>query len=159
VTELFTGGNIETGDSGSARATLRVVAGPNIGQEYPITRNHTKIGRSSDFADIAIPDKTVSRQHARIEEKQDGRFVIVDDGGVNRVRVDGELLPPAGERLLHHGAAIQLGAVKLVFSLPGIAGQPRTPTGDGKTDIFVYSDQVERPDSQTRPYEDQMARK
>lgn len=153
VTELFTGGGQEADRVKPSGARLRVEAGPNPGQEFPITAIHTKIGRSPELADIVLNEKTVSRQHARLEAKQNGTYVIVDDGGVNRVRVDGELVPPAGERVLRDGAIIQLGAVRLVF-LAGAGAEPKGRSGtDNDTDMFKYDPRATESPDQTRPYE------
>jgi len=158
VTELFTvseaDGSAPTRRPRATKAFLRVVNGPNPGQEYPIIDTYTKIGRDPEYCKIVITERTVSRLHAQIEEKQDGSYYITDQGGINRVRVDGELLSVAEERILHNGAIIQLGAVKLKFVLSGSEDKDKTVslTEDTatKTDVFTDS-QPSAPSDETRP--------
>lgn len=148
VTELFTPSGTEGSESRrgpkSARAFLRVVNGPNPGQEYPITDTYTKVGRDPEYAKIVIPERTVSRLHVTIEERQNGKYYVKDEGGTNRAMVDGDLLSVAEERILHSGAIIQLGAVKLEFVLPGADDKDKTQDLRGlpedaetKTDVFT----------------------
>ena len=147
-------GSAPTRGPTATRASLRVVSGPNPGQEYPIRDTYTKIGRDPEFCRIVITERTVSRLHAEIEEKQDGSYYIRDQGGINLVRVDGELLSVAEERILHNGAMIQLGAVKLEFVLSGGEDKDKTVslTDDTatKTDVFTDS-QPSAPSDETRP--------
>ncbi|MBI5830819.1 MAG: FHA domain-containing protein [Armatimonadetes bacterium] len=63
------------------------------------------IGRSSD-QDIRLPDRTVSRRHARIE-LADGHYWLDDTGSLNDTLLDGE--PVRGRAELHDGAQLTIG--------------------------------------------------
>ena len=86
--------------------------------EGPIDlRGVMKIGRDSDLAKIVLPEKTVSRLHATIEEVQDGVFYIKDEGGSTGVYIndDESPLPNMGEYRLKDNDEIALGEVTLQF--------------------------------------------
>ena len=64
----------------------------------------TRIGRRT-AADIVLDDRTVSRRHALVVER-DGRPVIADDRSLNGVFVNGHRVTEAA---LHHGDEVQIG--------------------------------------------------
>ena len=47
------------------RAMLHIIGGPSAGQEHELRAEGVTIGRGAD-ADITVPDKLLSRVHARI---------------------------------------------------------------------------------------------
>jgi len=63
------------------------------------------IGRAAD-QDIRLPDRTVSRRHARIEAAE-GRYWLDDTGSLNDTLLDGE--PVRGRAELHDGAQLTIG--------------------------------------------------
>ncbi|WP_342001285.1 FHA domain-containing protein [Microbacterium sp. LWH7-1.2] len=66
--------------------TLRAVAGPLAGQEFPIAAGHVSLGRDAGN-DIVLVDPMVSKHHARLEV---GTHVeVVDLNSANGVLVDG----------------------------------------------------------------------
>ncbi|MBX3208633.1 MAG: GGDEF domain-containing protein [Labilithrix sp.] len=68
--------------SGKDRATLTVLAGINAGQVYALDGTEHVIGRGTE-ADIWVEDGGVSRRHARITCRSDGRYVVEDLGSTN----------------------------------------------------------------------------
>jgi len=63
-------------------ACLVVVAGPVIGEKFPLAKERMVIGRQQD-TDIPIDDSLVSRQHAEVVREADGTVVLRDLGSKN----------------------------------------------------------------------------
>ena len=105
-------------NKGRARATdaplLLVTAGPRKGAEHPLHEELTTIGRGEGNV-LVIPDISVSRQHSRVE-KQEGRWVVLDQGSGNGTRVNGK---PVERYPLRHGDEIEMGDTRLKFVEPG----------------------------------------
>ncbi len=123
---------------GRARATdaprLLVTAGPRKGTEHSLQTGLTTIGRGEGNV-LVIPDISVSRQHSRVE-KQEGRWVVLDQGSGNGTRVNGR---PVERYPLRNGDEIEMGDSRLKFLEPaGVLVQnaspvsPRLPPGDGE---------------------------
>ena len=89
---------------------LLVTAGPRKGTEHTLAGELTTIGRGEANV-FVIPDIAVSRQHSRIE-KQDGRWVVLDQGSGNGTRVNGK---PVERYPLRHGDEIEMGDTRLEF--------------------------------------------
>jgi diguanylate cyclase (GGDEF)-like protein len=64
------------------RATLTVLTGISAGQVYALDGTEHYIGRGSD-TDIWIEDGGVSRRHARVTCRSDGKYFIEDLGSTN----------------------------------------------------------------------------
>jgi pSer/pThr/pTyr-binding forkhead associated (FHA) protein len=92
-------------------ASLEIVRGPFTGASFQVDRAVCSIGRADDN-DIRIHDDTVSLSHATLLRKQ-GVWFVVDLRSMNGTYVDGSRV--SGERELHPGACVRLGAVELVF--------------------------------------------
>jgi pSer/pThr/pTyr-binding forkhead associated (FHA) protein len=99
------------GDTGASarRARLRVVAGPDRGQEFGLDKHRCVIGRRN--ADVVLHDPRVSRQHAIIEIYKD-RILLKDLGSSNGTQVNGrrvevEMLA-AGSRILIGDSTLEL---------------------------------------------------
>jgi pSer/pThr/pTyr-binding forkhead associated (FHA) protein len=84
--------------------------GGRAGESFPVEEDRMSIGRSPDAA-IFLDDVTVSRNHALVVQRKDGRFI--DDLGslngtyVNRRRIESHKLADGDE--------IQIGKYKLSF--------------------------------------------
>ncbi len=92
------------GASGPKRPCLVVIAGPNLGEIFPIDRDLV-IGRELD-ATLRLPDdEGVSRRHARVTALAEGAL-ITDLGSQNGTYVDGERVQ---ERVLSDGQKIRVG--------------------------------------------------
>jgi pSer/pThr/pTyr-binding forkhead associated (FHA) protein len=92
-------------------ASLEIVRGPFTGASFQVDRAVCSIGRGDDN-DIRIHDDTMSLSHATLLRKQ-GIWFVVDLRSMNGTYVDGSRV--SGERELHPGACVRLGAVELVF--------------------------------------------
>ncbi|MDQ2977817.1 MAG: FHA domain-containing protein, partial [Acidobacteriota bacterium] len=81
-------------------------------QKFLLDRTVTTIGRSS-MNDLPIPDKMLSRQHARIVRDGNGSLAIEDMGSRNGTFVNGEkltaLLPlKSGDRITVGGVTLKV---------------------------------------------------
>jgi diguanylate cyclase (GGDEF)-like protein len=75
IASVLTGGTKD-------RVTLTVLAGISAGQVYALDATEHVIGRGTE-ADIWIDDAGVSRRHARITCRSDGRYLLEDLGSTN----------------------------------------------------------------------------
>jgi len=93
-------------------AMLILQRGTGKGKQWPLERRSVTIGRSED-CDIILPDRHVSRHHARISWV-DGRYVVEDLGSKNGTHVNGRELK--GPQVLEDGDEIQIALrFKLAF--------------------------------------------
>lgn len=106
------------------------------------------VGRES--ADILLPDKTVSRQHARLEVGEDGTVTVEDLSSTNGTQVSGERLTPHVLRRLNSGDRVRFGSVAAELRLPASekpaaeasaqpssigAGEAKQPTGEVQAQV------------------------
>src|SRR5271155_80662 len=94
---------------------LVVKRGPNVGARYLLGADVTRAGRHPE-SDIFLDDITVSRRHAELEHRADGRVVIRDDGSLNGTYVNRERIE---EKVLAAGDEVQIGKFKLVYLVEG----------------------------------------
>jgi len=80
------------------------------------------IGRSAS-CDIAIFDKSISRQHARLQLGDP--LAIEDLDSVNGTRVAGELIAPHVSTRVRQGEVIELGSVSILIQRRTVAMTPR----------------------------------
>ncbi|MCS6963660.1 FHA domain-containing protein [Thermoflexus sp.] len=99
-----------------ARAWLVVVEGEEERRQIPIRSIHVRLGRDESLANIVFNDRTVSRLHCRIEEVEEGVFMIYDEGSTSGTYVNYEQVPMNGARL-QDGDLINMGRVQLHFRL------------------------------------------
>ena len=92
-------------------ASLEIVRGPFAGASFQVERAVCSIGRGEEN-DVRIRDDTVSLTHATLLRKR-GAWFVVDLRSMNGTYVDGSRV--SGERELHTGARVRLGAVELSF--------------------------------------------
>jgi pSer/pThr/pTyr-binding forkhead associated (FHA) protein len=72
------------------------------------------VGRD-EGADIRVDEPLVSRNHARVE-RRGGGFFVLDLGSTNMTRVNGEVV---AERRLRHGDEVRFGRARCVFLADG----------------------------------------
>ncbi|MFN7988466.1 MAG: SpoIIE family protein phosphatase [Thermoanaerobaculia bacterium] len=94
---------------------LRVVSADGRRFEHEVTGDSLVVGRSSR-ADLALADRAMSREHARIRRDDDG-WSLEDLGSHNGTRLNEA--PVDGLRRLRDGDTISLGGSVLVVELPG----------------------------------------
>lgn len=92
------------------KAALRVVKGPQIGDDFSLRSAETTVGRSPK-ADIFLNDRTVSRDQARIVHVGD-TYILSDLGSLNGTYVNRKLVD---EVELLHGDIVQFGTFQLQF--------------------------------------------
>jgi len=106
--------------SGPVGAAPTVSALPKLvdasGREFLLRGGESTVGREG--ADVALPDKTVSRRHARFLVSV-GRSVTLEDlGSTNGTKVNGQPLPAGTPRALSDGELVTFGSVKLTVVIP-----------------------------------------
>jgi diguanylate cyclase (GGDEF)-like protein len=69
-------------NAGKDRATLTVLTGINAGQVFALDGTDHVVGRGTE-ADVWVEDAGVSRRHARISCRSDGRYFVEDLGSTN----------------------------------------------------------------------------
>ncbi|HWB71073.1 MAG TPA: FHA domain-containing protein, partial [Egibacteraceae bacterium] len=94
-------------------AYLHVLTGGPRGQRYRLDPPAI-VGRLPQ-CDVTLDDPSVSRRHARITH-QDGSWSVEDLGSTNGLRINGATV---GRARLRNGDRLELGTVKLAFSLEG----------------------------------------
>ena len=109
-------------------ASLEIVRGSFAGACFQVERAVCSIGRGEEN-DVRIRDDTVSLTHATLLRKR-GAWFVVDLRSMNGTFVDGSRV--SGERELHTGARVRLGAVELSFrAIEGSEGPPVEPSRPG----------------------------
>lgn len=96
-----------------ALALLGVLAGPRIGEEYPVATPVVNIGQGPQN-DIVIDDDSVSRAHARLEFR-DGSWLLTDLESTNGTTVEGVRLAPGVPTPLAYANTVRIGGVRLQF--------------------------------------------
>lgn len=96
------------------QATLRLLAAD--GREYPVYWGRVTVGRDTDN-DIVIPDRQISRHHARIQCGSQG-CTVTDRGSTNGTLVNGVRIQPEMPWPLRPEDVLQLGSVQLLVALP-----------------------------------------
>ena len=97
-------------------ARLCVVSNDQKGRIYPLGTRLT-IGRGI-HCDIVTADPRASRDHAEIQRRPDGHYVLIDAGSRNGTFVNGQ---PASQVELHDGDLIQIGDFALITELSSAA--------------------------------------
>jgi pSer/pThr/pTyr-binding forkhead associated (FHA) protein len=101
------------------------MTGEHAGQTFTVD-GATMIGRDT-AAKVRINDRSISRKHAMIEQRDDG-FYVVDLGSQNGTRLNGATVT---DSLLPASCRIQFGAVDTEFSLVSSDAVPaRMPVAD-----------------------------
>ncbi|HEY6911289.1 MAG TPA: FHA domain-containing protein [Myxococcales bacterium] len=107
---------------------LLVTAGPGKGAELALGHGVATLGRGAENA-LVIADISVSRRHARIEQRA-AAWVVIDEGSGNGTRVNGT---PVRERRLRDGDEIAVGATRVRFlEAGGVAARDLPPRKPGR---------------------------
>ena len=98
-----------------APPALVVLIGPGgyVGKQFPLDKNDYILGRSHDCS-LQIDDKSVSRNHARIQVAA-GEVTISDMGSANKTLVNGTNLQPGVPFKLRNNDQIKTGNVIMKF--------------------------------------------
>ncbi len=112
----------DAGFSG-AGARLVVLAGHRLAASYPIGGAPLSLGRS-EARDVVLFDPAASRDHARVELRADG-YWLVDRGSANGTYVDEQRVQ--GEVPLRQGSQLRIGATEFRFELAAPSAAPPAP--------------------------------
>ncbi|SEB04709.1 FHA domain-containing protein [Thiothrix caldifontis] len=82
---------------------------------FPLTGSHVQLGYDEELNDCAIPERTVSRQHASLHHK-DGQWQLIPLRTLNPTTLNNEVLEPNDIRTLTEGDVLALGEASFVFS-------------------------------------------
>lgn len=80
-------------------------------QVFPLRRQSTSIGRGKD-TNLLLPDISVSRHHATLQQLDADTYGIIDEGSQNGTKVNGKHVK---KRKLKSGDQIQIGKFLIVF--------------------------------------------
>ncbi|MBT2536882.1 FtsK/SpoIIIE domain-containing protein [Arthrobacter sp. ISL-69] len=110
---------------GPAAATLRILSGPDVGQEFSLPSGTSYIGRDRDV-DIRLSDPMTSKRHARITVGE--TVEIVDTNSANGLIMDGL---PVTRATLNSSDTVTLGDTTVsVVGLGHHGGAPTSPLVD-----------------------------
>lgn len=108
---------------------LIIYKGALAGSRWPVSSESTTLGRAKD-CDVVLPEREISRHHARIERDAAG-YVLRDLGSRNGTVVNGESVRGLPYRL-RDGDEIELaGALRMSF----VAGEATLPLADLSFDV------------------------
>src|ERR1700704_2417310 len=110
-------------DSPPLCPTLEVFHRGRPGLLYPIQGDDFHIGRFPGI-DVCLDDTQVSRDHARVERRPDGTYLIEDLGSHNGPYLDGQKLPPFQPTPLVDGTRIRVAEFALVFHRHAVQLRP-----------------------------------
>jgi len=89
------------------------------GGNYPITHWENVIGRSRS-ADIMIPLRTISNNHALLVRRSEDKWMIKDLGSSNGIKVNGYKLDAEKRYVINPGDLIEMGGTKSTITPPSI---------------------------------------
>lgn len=94
------------------------------GRDLPLHVGENIVGREN--ADVVLPDKTVSRRHARITVAPGNVVTLEDMASTNGTKRNGATVAPGQPLALTDGMAVTFGSVALTIQVPP-APQPERP--------------------------------
>lgn len=117
---------------------LVIYKGALAGSRWPLSGDSVTLGRAKD-CDIVLPERQVSRHHARIEHDTSG-YILRDLGSKNGTFVNGE--PVRGQPYrLRDGDEIELATV---LQLGFVAGEATLPLADiSATNPISFKDEIQ----------------
>jgi S-DNA-T family DNA segregation ATPase FtsK/SpoIIIE len=118
VSEQF---DVPGASRGPAAATLRILSGPDVGQEFSLPSGTSYIGRDRDV-DIRLTDPMTSKRHARITVGES--VEIVDTNSANGLLMDGL---PVTRATLNSSDTVTLGDTTVTV-VPLARNQAAAPT-------------------------------
>jgi|LauGreDrversion4_2_1035121.scaffolds.fasta_scaffold328608_2 pSer/pThr/pTyr-binding forkhead associated (FHA) protein len=98
-----------------AHAKLLITSGPQAGKEFLLFEPITVVGRTQEN-DVTISDISISRRHASIERKDDGSYLITDQGSSNGTYLRGRRL--RGAVRSWHGDKVRFGQIECLLVDP-----------------------------------------
>ena len=101
---------------------LTIRSGRDAGKKLALGAEGLTIGREGGDCDLVLADNRVSRRHASLEPRADGRVALLDLDSGNGTFVDGRRAPSAA---LEGGEQIQIGDTVLTYTLDEPPDVPR----------------------------------
>jgi putative peptidoglycan lipid II flippase len=101
----------ESGEHALIRGLVILPGSPRAGEHFLLDQPEVTIGRSPD-SDVVLPDRSVSRQHARLVREDDGGYRVEDAGSRNGTFVARRRVE---SRRLSDGDEIQVGVFTLSY--------------------------------------------
>lgn len=83
------------------------------GRRHRLLVGESTVGREG--AEVVLPDKTISRVHAKLYVGEDNSVVLEDMDSTNGTQVNGERLSPNMPRTLVDGDTVRFGSVRMRF--------------------------------------------
>ena len=105
------------------------------GRSHPLRLGVTMVGREN--ADILLADKTVSRQHARLEVTEDGLVMLEDLNTTNGTKVGEDRLLPNVPRQIFSGDRVRFGSFPTELRLPTIRPSGPAAPEVGETSMAI----------------------
>ena len=102
------------------------------GRDFLLRTGENVVGREG--ADVMLPDKTVSRRHARIVVEESGAVWVEDTGSTNGTKRASAPLSAGQRASLSDGMAVQFGAIKLVAVIPADLDMAALPAPEAGTE-------------------------
>ena len=102
------------------------------GRDFLLKTGENVVGREG--ADVMLPDKTVSRRHARIIVEQSGAVWMEDTGSTNGTKRASAPLSAGQRASLSDGMAVQFGAIKLTAVIPADTTMTALPAPEAGTE-------------------------
>ena len=114
--------------------TVHVVPSDGSPFDHALEGESFVVGRSSK-ADLTIPDRSMSRMHARLYQDQ-GKWLVEDLGSRNGTLLGGRAVDHPAQ--LGHGSVIQVGSTSLTLreATRPVSSVVRTPTSHDSHTIF-----------------------
>ena len=112
---------------------LVMYKGALAGTRWPVSGESVTMGRAED-CEVVLPEREVSRHHARIERDAAGRYVLRDLGSRNGTSVNGQPVRGLPYRL-RDGDEIELANVLQIGFVAGDATLPLADIGLDATDL------------------------
>lgn len=112
-------GTLRNESAAVAAYHLQLQSGPNAGEQFPLTRERTVIGRHPS-CDVMIPESAVSRQHAAIVvdgSGDDGVVTVEDLGSRNGTLLNGRAI--SAPQRFHVGDELSVGGQQIVLRREG----------------------------------------
>jgi len=124
LTEPFMPGPPARSETKQGRAYLERLALDGLSSPpIELKGNSLRLGRDETLVQIVLPERSVSRLHARIAEEETGVFFIHDEGSTSGTWVNYQQVPMSG-RQLRHGDLINLGRAQMRFVMRFVAEGP-----------------------------------
>ena len=86
----------------------------NFGGVIYLRGNEHVIGKSANYADLVIEERSVSRCHARVK-KRGGEYYIEDCNSTNGTQINGRILKPQEEAMLKKGDRVSFGTSEYIY--------------------------------------------